>query len=106
MYSSNGFCKISCLNDKFLAWRPFQIQCGSVDAVLAAECPTKSGVMRGTLLKYERTVATASLCHTALHSAMPGQALAEEFCESVLTSLVTKKGQNRGVVTIEDLDDL
>ena len=42
MYSSNGFCKNSCLNDKFLAPRPFQIKCGSVKAVLYAECPTKS----------------------------------------------------------------
>ena len=45
MYSSNGFCKNSCLYDKFLAPRPFQIQCGSVNAVLAAECPTKSSVI-------------------------------------------------------------
>ena len=37
---------------------------------------------------------------------MPGQAFAEEFCESLLSSLVTKKGQNRGAVTIEDVDDL
>ena len=59
-----------------------------------------------TLLKYERTVATALLCHTAWHTAMPGQAFAEEFCESLLSSLVTKTGQNRGAVTIEDVDDL
>ena len=62
--------------------------------------------MGDTLLKYERTVATALLCHTAWHTAMPGQAFAEEFCESLLSSLVTKKGQNRGAVTIEDVDDL
>ena len=62
--------------------------------------------MRDTLLKYERTVATALLCHTAWHTGMPGQAFAEEFCETLLSSLVTKKGQNRGAVTIEDLDDL
>ena len=62
--------------------------------------------MEGTLLKYKRTVATALLCHTAWHSAMPGQAFAEEFCESLLASLVTEKGQNRGAVTIEDVDDL
>ena len=62
--------------------------------------------MRDTLLKSERTVATALLCHTPLHTAMPGQAFAEEFCESLLSSLVTKKGQNRGAVTIEDVDDL
>ena len=62
--------------------------------------------MGDTLLKYERTVATALLCHTAWHSAMPGQAFAEEFCESLLSSLVTKRGQNRGAVTIEDNDDL
>ena len=62
--------------------------------------------MGDTLLKYERTVATALLCHTARHTAMPGQAVAEEFCESLLSSLVTKKGQNRGAVTIEDVDDL
>ena len=62
--------------------------------------------MVDTLLKYERTVATGLLCHTAWHSAMPGQAFAEEFCESLLSSLVTKKGQNRGAVTIEDVDDL
>ena len=37
---------------------------------------------------------------------MPGQAFAEEFCESLLSSLVTKKGQNRGAVTIDDVDDL
>ena len=55
---------------------------------------------------YERTVATALLCHTAWHSAMPGQAFAEEVCESLLSSLVTRKGQNRGAATIEDVDDL
>ena len=59
-----------------------------------------------TLLKYERTVATALLCHTAWHTGMPGRAFAEEFCKSLLSSLVTKKGQNRGAVTIEDVDDL
>ena len=37
---------------------------------------------------------------------MPGQAFAEEFCEILLSSLVTKKAQNRGAVTIEDVDDL
>ena len=62
--------------------------------------------MGDTLLKYERTVATALLCHTAWHTAMPGQAFAEESCESLLSSLVTKKGQNRGAGTIEDVDDL
>ena len=62
--------------------------------------------MGDTLLKYERTVATALFCHTAWHTAMPRQAFAEEFCESLLSSLVTKKGQNRGAVTIEDVDDL
>ena len=62
--------------------------------------------MGSSLLKYERTVATALLCHTAWHSAMSGQASAEELCESLLSSLVTKKGQNRGAVTIEDVDDL
>ena len=62
--------------------------------------------MGDTLLKYERTVANALLCHTAWHTAMPGQAFAEEFCESLPSSLVTKKGQNRGAVTIEDVDDL
>ena len=61
---------------------------------------------RGTHLKYERTVATALLCHTAWHLAIPGQAFAEEFCESLLSSLVTKKGQYRGAVTIDDVDDL
>ena len=62
--------------------------------------------MESTFLKYERTVATALLCHTAWDSAMPGQAFAEEFCERLLSSLVTRKGQNRGAVTIEDIDDL
>ena len=62
--------------------------------------------MGDTLLKYDCTVATALLCHTAWHTAMPGQAFAEEFCESLLSSLVTKKGENRGAVTIEDVDDL
>ena len=62
--------------------------------------------MGSTLLKYERTVATALLCHTAWHSAMPGQAFAEQFCERLLPSLVTKIGQNRGALTIEDVDDL
>ena len=62
--------------------------------------------MGDTLLKYENTVATALLCHTAWHTAMPGQAFAEEFRESLLSSLVTKKGQDRGAVTIEDVDDL
>ena len=62
--------------------------------------------MGDTVLKYERTVATALLCHTAWHTAMPGQAFAEDFCESLLSSLETKKGQNRGAVTIEDVYDL
>ena len=62
--------------------------------------------MGGTLLEYERTVATALLCHTAWHSAMPGQSFAEEFCESLLSSLVTKKGRSSGAVTIDDVDDL
>ena len=62
--------------------------------------------MGDTLLKYERTVATALLCHTAWHSAMPGQCFAEGVCESLLSCLVTKKGQNRGGVTIDDIDDL
>ena len=62
--------------------------------------------MGDTLLKYQRTVATALLCHTAWHTAMPGQAFAEEFGESLLSSRVTKKGQNRGAVTIDDVDDL
>ena len=61
--------------------------------------------MGDTLLKYERTVATALLCHSPSHSAMPGQSFAEEFCESLLSSLVTKKGQNRGVVIIDEVDD-
>ena len=62
--------------------------------------------MGDTLLKYQRTVATALLCHTAWHIAMPGQAFAEELCESLLSSLVKKEDQNRGAVTIEDVDDL
>ena len=62
--------------------------------------------MESTLLKYERTVATALLCHTAWHSDMPGQAFAEKFSESVLSSVVTKKGQNRAAVTFEDVDNL
>ena len=62
--------------------------------------------MGGTLLKYERTVATALLCHAAWHSAMPGQFFAEEFCESLLSGLIMKKEQNRGAVTIEDVDNL
>ena len=36
---------------------------------------------------------------------MPGQAFAEEFCESLLSSLMTKKEQNIGAVTIDDVDD-
>ena len=62
--------------------------------------------MGDTLLKYERSVATALLCDTAWHWAMPGQAFAEQFCEGLLSSLVTKKGQNRGAVTNEDVDGL
>ena len=62
--------------------------------------------MGDTPLTYERTVATALLCHTAWHSAMPGQSIAEEFCESLLSSLVTKKEQNRGAVTINGVDGL
>ena len=69
-------------------------------------CPLDRLNMGSRLLKYERTLAAALLCQTAWHSAMPGQAFAEEFCESLLSSLVTKKGQNRGAVTIEDVDDL
>ena len=62
--------------------------------------------MGDTLLKYKRTVATAYGCHTAWHSAMYGQLFAKEFCESLLSSLVTRKGRNRGAVTIDDVDDL
>ena len=62
--------------------------------------------MGDTLLKYKRTVATALLCHTAWNIAMPGQAFAEEFCEGLLSSLVKKRGQHRGAVTIEDVDNL
>ena len=62
--------------------------------------------MGDTLLNYERTVVTALLYHTALQTAMPEQAFAEDFCESLLSSLVTKKSHNRGAVTIEDIDDL
>ena len=62
--------------------------------------------MGDTRLNYEGTVATALLCHTAWHPAMPGQSFAEEFCGSLLSSLVTKKGQNRGAVTIDDVADL
>ena len=46
--------------------------------------------MGDTLFKFERTVATALLCHTTWHTAMPRQAFAEEFCESLLSSLVTR----------------
>ena len=62
--------------------------------------------MGDTPLKYERIVATALLCHTSWHSAVPRRSFAEEFCESLLSSLVTKKGQNRGAVTIDNVDDL
>ena len=62
--------------------------------------------MRDTLIKYECTVATALLCHTAWHSAIPGQSFAEEVYESLLSSLVTKKGQNRAAETIDDVDNL
>ena len=57
-------------------------------------------------LKYQQTVATALLCHTAWHSAMPGQVCAEEFCGSSVFSLLTKRGQNKGAVTMDDADDL
>ena len=62
--------------------------------------------MGEALLKYERIVATALLCHTSWHSAMLGQAFVEDLCESLLSSLVTKKGQNTGAITIEDVNDL
>ena len=62
--------------------------------------------MGATLMKYELNVAMAVLCHTAWHSAMPGQAFAKEFCESLLCSPGTRKGQNKGDVTIEDVDEL
>ena len=61
--------------------------------------------MGDTHLKYERTIATALLCHQPWHSAMPGQSFAEGFC-GLLSSLVTNKGQNRGAVTIGDFVDL
>ena len=59
-----------------------------------------------TLLSYERTVAPDLLCNTACQSAMPGQFSAEEFSESLLSSLVTKKWQNRDAVTIDKIDHL
>ena len=62
--------------------------------------------MGDIILEYEHTVATALLCHTAWHTAMPGQAFAEELSESLLSSLVTEKGQNRGAVTIDGVDNL
>ena len=62
--------------------------------------------MGETLLKYEQTVATALSCHTSWYSAMPGGAFAEEFSESVLSSLQNKKGQDRGAVSIDDVADL
>ena len=37
---------------------------------------------------------------------MPGQHFNEEFCESLLSSLITKKIQNKGAVTIEDVGNL
>ena len=49
--------------------------------------------MGDTLLKYERTVATALLCHSAWHTAMPGQAFAEEFCESSLPALWQRRAK-------------
>ena len=76
------------------------------DGLQIVMCLFEHLIMGDTLLKHERTIATALLCYTAWHSAMPGQAFAEEFCERLLSSLVTKKGQNRGAVTIEDVDDL
>ena len=62
--------------------------------------------MGETLLQYERTVATALLCHTSWHYAMPWQVFAEELGECLLSSLVTKKGQNKGTETIADVVDL
>ena len=62
--------------------------------------------MGNTLLNYERTVVTALLCHTALHTAMPEQVFAKDLCESLLSSLVTPEGHNRGAVKNEDIDDL
>ena len=69
-------------------------------------CPLDRLNMGGTLLNYERTVATALLFHTAWHSAMPGQGYVEECCESLLSSPVTKKTQNRAAVTIDDVEDV
>ena len=80
--------------------------------VLASEglqilmCPLDRLNMGDTLLEYNRTVANALLCHTAWHSAMPGQSFAEKFCENQLSSLVTRKGGNRGAVTIDDVENL
>ena len=61
--------------------------------------------MGNTLFKYERGVATALLCPAAWHSARPVESFAKEFCESLLSSLVTKRGQNRDAVTMDDIDD-
>ena len=46
------------------------------------------------------------VCHTPWHAAVPGQSFAEEFSGSLLSSLVTKRGQNRGAVTIDHVDHL
>ena len=62
--------------------------------------------MGEALLKDEQAVAIALLCYTSWHSAMPWQAFAAQLCGNLLSSLVTKKGQNKGAVTIEDVDDL
>ena len=45
--------------------------------------------MGDTLLKYERTVATALLCHTAWHTAMPGQALARRHILSPVKTVAS-----------------
>ena len=45
-------------------------------------CLLDSLNMGQTLWKYERIIATALLCHTRWHSAMPGQAFAKELCLS------------------------
>ena len=37
---------------------------------------------------------------------MAGRAFAEEFSQRLLSSLVSRKGQNKGAVIIEDVDDL
>ena len=84
--------------------------CGLLFSVTLVGCAVIRGI--GNLKSVrsggqgERSGALQLRYNATLHGTQLCLSFAEAFCESLLSSLVTKKGQNRGAVTIGDGDDL